>query len=146
MTIDNSNIKITFPKDFVLAIEARDHRFLADYPVESGGSNLAPSPWELFLSSLTACQAVNLLKYCRAHDIPYEDVEVELQPMMEDIKHGKEGEFRLAVTVPETFPKEHIEPMVASFMACPVGNQLTENKPWLSTYVNGKLIQEKRSE
>jgi putative redox protein len=61
------------------SIEIRDHRLTADEPVESGGSDSGPNPYELLLSALGACTAITLRLYAQRKGWPLESIEVALQ-------------------------------------------------------------------
>ena len=59
-------------------INAGSHTFYADEPVDDGGDNAGPNPYELLLAALGACTSMTLLLYARRKGWPLEDVEVRL--------------------------------------------------------------------
>ena len=50
------------------------HVWNADEPLEAGGTDTAPNPYELLLGSLAACTCVTISWYCRHKKIPLESV------------------------------------------------------------------------
>lgn len=142
----SDKLELTYPSGLITKTKINGGEFtiLTDYEEERGGYNISYSPWKVFLTAVLSCQGVNLAKYCREHDIDYSEVTVNLESHVEDIRHEEFPEYHLKVTVPDSFPKDHIEPMVNSFMDCPVINHLTELKPVMKTFVNDELIGEKR--
>jgi uncharacterized OsmC-like protein/pimeloyl-ACP methyl ester carboxylesterase len=67
---------------FAQTIYAGGHRLRADEPVELGGADSGPSPYDLLVAALGACTAMTLRLYADRKQIPLERVIVEL-------KHGK---------------------------------------------------------
>jgi uncharacterized OsmC-like protein len=59
-------------------IEIRDHRLVADEPVDGGGADTGPNPYELLLSALGACTAMTVRLYAQRKGWPLEGVEVAL--------------------------------------------------------------------
>jgi putative redox protein len=59
-------------------IAAGAHTFFADEPVDDGGDDTGPNPYELLLGALGACTSMTLLLYARRKGWPLEGVEVRL--------------------------------------------------------------------
>ena len=60
-------------------ITAGAHTFLADEPLEAGGSDAGPDPYSLLLGAFGACTAMTLQIYARRKEWPLEKVEVSLK-------------------------------------------------------------------
>ena len=67
---------------FAQTIYAGQHRLRADEPVELGGADSGPSPYDLLVAALGACTAMTVRLYADRKQIPVERVIVGL-------KHGK---------------------------------------------------------
>lgn len=48
-------LQITLEQGKQISTEIRGHRILTDQPVESGGHNEAPAPYDLFLAAIGTC-------------------------------------------------------------------------------------------
>jgi uncharacterized OsmC-like protein/alpha-beta hydrolase superfamily lysophospholipase len=60
-------------------ITAGAHRFLADEPVDAGGGDSGPNPYDLLLAALGACTAMTLRLYAERKALPLERVAVRLR-------------------------------------------------------------------
>lgn len=136
----DQNLKLSFPGGLVTKTDMGDFILITDYPEDRGGTNISFNPWRLFLSSILTCQGVNLAKYCVANDLDYKNFEIELESLVEDNRRDPFPEYHLKVSIPDDFPKEHIETMVEFFNDCPVVNHLTKLNPIVKTYVSDKLV------
>jgi len=50
------------------------HAWRADEPIEAGGTDSGPSPYELLLGTLAACTCVTISWYCQFKKLPLEAV------------------------------------------------------------------------
>ena len=50
------------------------HEWQADEPVDAGGTDTGPNPYELLLGSLAACTCVTIAWYCEFKKLPLESV------------------------------------------------------------------------
>lgn len=76
--IDNRVTARTAANGFRTGLFANGFPLIADEPVEFGGSNEGPSPYEYLLAGLGACTAMTLRVYARSKGWPLEDVVVRL--------------------------------------------------------------------
>src|SRR5262249_22327688 len=65
----------TFPQ----LISAHGHRLRADEPVEAGGTDTGPGPYDFLLAGLGACTAMTLRLYAERQNWPLENAEVTLR-------------------------------------------------------------------
>jgi putative redox protein len=79
--MDKSNETIVMPSGlgkFAQQIIIGSHELTADEPVEYGGNDLGPSPYDLLLAALGACTSMTLQIYAQSRQIPLEKVVVRL--------------------------------------------------------------------
>ena len=50
------------------------HEWQADEPIDAGGTDTGPNPYELLLGSLAACTCVTISWYCQFKKLPLESV------------------------------------------------------------------------
>jgi putative redox protein len=73
---------------YAQAIKARVHEWAAGEPVDVGGIDNGPTPYELLLSALGACTAITLEMYAARKGWPLDKVHVTL----EHSKEARDGE------------------------------------------------------
>jgi uncharacterized OsmC-like protein len=64
---------------FAQQILAGSHALTADEPIESGGTGIGPSPYDLLLAALGACTSMTVGMYARRKAWPLESVTVRLR-------------------------------------------------------------------
>jgi uncharacterized OsmC-like protein len=66
-------------RGFAQTISVGPHRLLADEPLERGGSDTGPNPYDLLIAALGACTSMTISLYARRKQWPLEDVTVTLR-------------------------------------------------------------------
>jgi putative redox protein len=59
-------------------IESGAHKFIADEPVASGGSDLGPTPYDFMSAALGACTSMTLHIIAKRENIPLESLELRI--------------------------------------------------------------------
>lgn len=63
---------------FSVNIEVSGHKIIGDEPVDSGGLNLGPAPYDILLSALGECTVMTVRWYAEQQKWPLEHVEAKL--------------------------------------------------------------------
>jgi putative redox protein len=66
------------PSGYRVSIEAGAHTLVADEPIEAGGTDEGPTPYDLVLAALGACTAMTLRMYADRKGWPLEGVVMRL--------------------------------------------------------------------
>jgi uncharacterized OsmC-like protein len=63
---------------YQVEITAREHRWIADEPLSSGGDDAGPGPYELLLGALAACKIMTVKMYAERKGWPLAAVQARL--------------------------------------------------------------------
>lgn len=77
---------------FTTAVVAGEHHLLADEPIDVGGSDLGPTPYELLLASLGSCTSITLQMYAKRKGWALEKAIVHLNHSRKHITDATECE------------------------------------------------------
>lgn len=103
-----------------------------DQPIMGGGEGSAPSPFEVFLSSIGTCAGIYVLGFCQQRGLPTEGIRI-IQRMQRDPQNGLIGKIGLEIEVPPSFPEKYLPSLVRSAELCAVKKHL-ENPPKFNIY------------
>jgi ribosomal protein S12 methylthiotransferase accessory factor len=115
----SGEMTITFPGGKKVNAEAAGRVIATDQPVEAGGENSAPSPFELFLASIGTCAGIYVLGFCQKRGLPTDGIRLVERPLF-DPETGVLSRVDLDIEVPATFPEKYREALVRVADQCAV--------------------------
>jgi len=82
---DFGKVNITLgPTGYATQVSTGEHTFIADEPIQIGGDDLGPTPYDLLLSSLGTCTAMTLRMYANRKEWEIAGIEVSLSHKKEN--------------------------------------------------------------
>ena len=117
---------------FTTEIKAGRHHFLADEPVEYGGNDFGPTPYDLLVAALGACTSMTLRMYANQKSWDLQEVKVHLQPdkvYAEDCeqcetKKGKIDQIQRFIELEGELTQEQKQRLLEIADKCPVHRTL----------------------
>jgi len=112
-------MEITFPGG--LAVDARFDGFCVrtDQPVDYGGENSAPAPFDLFLVSIGTCAGFFALRFCQERELPTEGLKLTLETERDAERH-RMSKIRLTIHLPPGFPEKYRRAIIRATNQCSV--------------------------
>jgi putative redox protein len=112
-------MEITFEGGKVITAHIAGHIIRTDQPVESGGSNTAPSPFELFLASIGTCAGIYVKSYCDNRQIPTDGIKI-IQHNEWNEESGLPTKISLDIQLPASFPEKYKASLIHVANLCKV--------------------------
>ena len=115
----NANeIVVTLPGERRVYAKIAQHTIYTDQPIDKGGRDSAPTPFDLFLASIGACAGIFVQGFCAQRGIPYRDIRIAEHP-----RFGEQGtleEVELVLQLPPSFPEKYRSALVKVVEQCSV--------------------------
>lgn len=83
----------------------------------------APSPFEVFLSSIGTCAGIYVLGFCRQRNLPTEGIRI-VQRINSSPSTGMVERIGLEIQVPPEFPEKYHDSLIRSAELCAVKKHL----------------------
>lgn len=112
-------IKVNYLENLRLEALFDDFNVVADQPVRYKGDGLAPGPFDYFLASSVMCAAYFIKVYCKARDIPTDDIKVS-QNNIVDPENRYQQTFHIQVELPSTISEHDRTGILRSIERCTV--------------------------
>ena len=106
------------------AVQIRGHEVIVDQPVDAGGTDLGPTPVELFVASLASCVAHYAGSFLARHHICRKGLRVDSSWLMSQDRPARVASVTLRITPPDGLPPERLPALLAVARACTVHNTL----------------------
>jgi putative redox protein len=111
------NMEVTFDGGKVITAHINGHIIRTDQPLDNGGGNTAPAPFELFLASIGTCAGIYVKSFCDRREIPTEGIKIIQTMEMDEIKKVP-GKISIDIQLPAGFPEKYREAVVSAAELC----------------------------
>lgn len=112
-------IKVNFLDNLRLEARFDDFTVIADQPIRYKGDGSAPSPFDYFLASSALCAAYFIKVYCKARDIPTENIRLSQNNIVDpDDRYNQI--FQIQVELPDDISAKDREGILRSIDRCTV--------------------------
>lgn len=128
---------------FTTLIKAGRHSLTADEPVDVGGNDFGPTPYQLLASSLAACTSMTLRMYANRKNMDVKEIKVHVthsKRYSDDVVKGEEPSARIdhferIVEIEGDIDEKQRERMLEIANMCPVrktleGRMVINTAPW----------------
>ncbi|MCX6257499.1 MAG: OsmC family protein [Bacteroidia bacterium] len=97
----------------------KGHTVVTDQPVQSGGEDTAPAPFDLFMISLGTCAGFYVKMFCEQRNISTEGITLT-QSTEYDQASRMIGKIRIEINLPVDFPEKYKDSVIAAAGSCAV--------------------------
>jgi len=110
---------VEFPGGSRVDAHFRLHIVRTDQPVQAGGDASAPTPFEIFLSSLGTCAGIYVLGFCRQRNLPTEGLRL-VQKAQINQTTGLAEKITIDIQLPPDFPEQYHKAVIRAADQCKV--------------------------
>lgn len=121
-----SRFSVRYEEGDHYVVDIGGHQIDIDQPVQDGGTDVGPTPTELFVAGLAACVAFYAGRYLRRHNIAADGFEVGCTFDMSTERPARVTAIRLDLSLPKSFPSERREAFMRVVEHCTVHNSLRQ--------------------
>jgi len=114
-----SEMIVTFPGGKKVDTQIGRHVIRTDQPVESGGEDSAPSPFNLFAAAIGTCAGIYVVGFCQKRELPTDGIRIRQRNHFHP-ESGVLSKVELDIEVPPTFPEKYREALVRVADQCAV--------------------------
>ncbi len=112
-------VNVIYLDNLKLEASFDDYKIISDQPVRYKGDGLAPGPFDYFLASSAMCAAYFVKVYCKARDIPTEDIRISQQNIVDPENRYKQS-FVIQAELPPSISEKDREGIIRSMDRCTV--------------------------
>jgi putative redox protein len=125
-------MEITFNGGKVITAHLNGHIIRTDQPVDNGGGNTAPAPFDLFLASIGTCAGIYVKSFCDKRQISTDGIKI-IQTMEFDKEKKLPSIFKLDIQLPAGFPDKYKEAVINAAELCLVKKTINNQPEFIVT-------------
>jgi putative redox protein len=120
-------MEITFDGGKVITAHLNGHIIRTDQPIDNGGGNSAPAPFDLFLASIGTCAGIYIKSFCDKRQISSDGIKI-IQSLEVDPLKRLPSVIKLDIQLPAGFPEKYSEAVINAAELCLVKKTIN-NQP-----------------
>jgi len=141
-----TSITAELQKNFQVDITNGTHVWRADEPLDVGGDNSGPNPYELLLGALAACTTITLALYAKRKNIDLQSVSAEYSfdrvhaddcEQCDESHHGMVGQVTSQIFIDGAFDEATRKRLQDIAIRCPVHQTLASGLVFAETVFAG---------
>lgn len=114
---------VTFPGGKKVDSDYKGFTVKTDQPIDEGGENTAPEPFDLFLASIGTCAGIYVSSFCSERGVDPKDVRLVLRFNRNESTHMVET-IDIDIRLPVGFPEKYKAAVVRAAQLCFVKKHL----------------------
>ena len=126
------NMEIKIEGNKKISAEINGQTIMTDQPVQAGGEDSAPSPFDLFLASIGTCAGIYVKNFCDQRGLSADNIKI-IQKLGYDRNKRLIDRIDLEIQLPDDFPEKYREAVVKSANLCTVKRHL-QDAPEINSY------------
>lgn len=99
-------MEITFEGGKVVTAHSHGHIIKTDQPLDNGGGDTAPSPFELYLASIGTCAGIYVKSFCDNRQLPTDNIKI-FQKTEFSKETGLPTSIVIDIKLPPDFPEKY---------------------------------------
>jgi ribosomal protein S12 methylthiotransferase accessory factor len=112
-------MEITFEGGKVVTAYTHGHSIRTDQPLDNGGRNSAPCPFDLYLASIGTCAGIYVKAYCDNRKIPTDKIKI-IQKTEFSKETGLPVNITIDIQLPADFPEKYRASAISVAELCKV--------------------------
>ncbi len=114
-----TEIEVSFPENLKVQAKIGAFTILTDQNKDSGGDGTAPTPFDLFASSIATCSGYYALKFCRTREIDPAGMILKLS-YEKDVEQNRYPKMFIELKLPRDFPNKYRKAIIRAMDQCSV--------------------------
>lgn len=125
-------MEITIDGGKVITAHLNGHIIKTDQPVDNGGGNMAPAPFDLFLASIGTCAGIYVKSFCDNRQIPTDGIKI-IQSLEFDKDKKLASVIKLDIQLPTGFPDKYSAAVISAAELCLVKKTINNQPEFIIT-------------
>jgi ribosomal protein S12 methylthiotransferase accessory factor len=118
-------MEVTFPGGIAVNALYKGFTIPTDQPEKSGGKNSAPSPFDLFMTSIGTCAGFFALRFCQQRELDTTGLKLNLDAERDAEQH-RVTKIKIEIQLPQGFPDKYKKAIIRAADQCPVKRHILE--------------------